>query len=53
MAEGGLFVCDDPFSTGGGMIVFGLTPEFAGTRCVGIKGLATHEYDGQPVYAYY
>jgi hypothetical protein len=53
MTTGGLFVCDDPFSTSGGKIVFGLTPEFTGTGCVEIKGLATHEYDGQPVYAYF
>ncbi|ORY04121.1 hypothetical protein BCR34DRAFT_604972 [Clohesyomyces aquaticus] len=61
----GIFTFSAPNTTVGGLaacpsqydknvtVVYAVTPDFKGEGCERVFGLATHEYKGEPVWAYY
>jgi hypothetical protein len=48
---GGVRLCNNPYDATV-QSVWAVTPNFNGTNCTDIDGLATHEYTGEPVWAY-
>jgi len=50
--KGGVMACPSPFDASA-TVIYAVTPGFVRTDCVSLDGLATHNYTGQPVWAYY
>jgi len=50
--KGGVMACSSPFNPGA-TVIHAVTPGFVRTDCVNLERLATYNYTGSPVWAYY
>ncbi|OCK84627.1 hypothetical protein K432DRAFT_106049 [Lepidopterella palustris CBS 459.81] len=49
---GGVMACPSTYNSSA-TVIYAVTPDFKRTDCVKLDGLATHNYTGEPVWAYY